>query len=282
MGLRYVLIASVMAGQLAACQQQPQRTKEPDRVEAEAQDAPALPIAEAPLDRRALLSALAEVASAVALGQDDRERQRELDGKRFELRLRFGCGGPGEPALSEPRRWTYEEDSRVLRLHVGPDVDLATPLVRSIAAEGFEAAEGFWVRRPWLLSAGCPARPQASAPEAAPAPVATAEAIGSEPAQPEPRIAIAQFYTAADPRTHRRDSRAYQATKTLDADEAPSASGYDLVLSGRLKALPGGRVIACTSAAAEAPPACIISAAFDQVAIEAPDGKESIAQWATG
>ena len=283
MSLPRVLIALAIPCHLAACQ--PAQRTEADHsspADAREKDDPVLPIADPALDRRALLLAVAEAASAAALGEDDREVQRGLDGKRFTLRLRFGCGGSAASRSTEPRRWTFDERSRVQRFHVAPDVDLATPLVKSIAPAGFEAAEGFRVHRPWLLRASCPALSPPKVPGSPPASPPAAEAQGIEPAQPEPRIAIAQFYTAADPRTHRRDRRAYEATRTMAADEAPSALGYDLVLSGRLRALPGGRVIACVPAAAEAPPSCIVSAAFDQVAIEAPDSKEIVAQWAMG
>jgi hypothetical protein len=93
-----------------------------------------------------------------------------------------------------------------------------------------------------------------------------------------PRIGIAQFYTSADPRTGRRSERAYEAVKTL-AGEPPGAEGFTLVLSGRLRAVPGGGVIACAVSGPDQPPDCIISADFDRVWIETPVGREVLAEW---
>jgi hypothetical protein len=53
------------------------------------------------------------------------------------------------------------------------------------------------------------------------------------------------------------------------------------VLSGRLRALDGGRVIRCVATAADAPPSCLISASFDHVWIEDAASKERIADWSS-
>ena len=95
-----------------------------------------------------------------------------------------------------------------------------------------------------------------------------------------PQIGVAQFFTNTDPRTGRRDHRPYESTKVLAENEQPSADGYNLVLSGRLRAQPLGRVISCRSAGVEAPPQCIVSADFDRVWIENPRTKEILANWA--
>ena len=60
----------------------------------------------------------------------------------------------------------------------------------------------------------------------------------------------------------------------------PSRSGYDLVLSGRLKPLPGGKVITCIGNIADQPPNCIVSVEFDRVRIERADNREPLAEWA--
>ena len=229
-------------------------------------DRPALPVIEPALDREGLLIAVARAASAAALSSNDREAQRELDGDRFELRIRFGCGGPRAAADSGPRSWTFDEKERVIRFRLEPDFAGDLPMMEAMAGGEFESVEGFWIRRPWLLSAGC-------APTLDGPPPATTAPPADE------RVGIAQFFTEADPRTHRRDSRAYEATKRLEEKEAPSSHGYDLVLSGRLKALPDGRVIACAAAQAEAPPECIVSAGFDRVRIERPDTRAVVAEW---
>lgn len=246
---------------------------------------PAIPTADPPLDREALLLAVARVASAVAIGADDRDQQRELDGERFELRIRFGCqGAVDEEQKAAPRGWTFDEGARVLRFRVEPDFSGSPQLIETIDGSEFEAVEGFWLRQPWMLTAGCllieeqapgrlgTDRPRSQGTDAEPAAGAT----------PFWRVGIAQFFTSTDARTRRRDGRAYEATRQLAGDESPSTSGYDLVLSGRLKQLPGGSVISCKQQSENRPPACIVSAEFDRVRIEQAPSMKILAEWGSG
>lgn len=97
-----------------------------------------------------------------------------------------------------------------------------------------------------------------------------------------PRFGIAQFFTSDDPRTRRRDSRPYEANHTLAEGEAISSQGYDLVMSGRLRALPGRGVIHCSARGADSPPECVVSVQFLRVWIEQPDTRQVIAEWGSG
>ena len=244
---------------------------------------PILPLADPPLDREALLLAVARAASAAALREDDSETQRELDGDRFELRLRFGCTGPAGGAQTERRIWSFDEKQRILRVRVEPDISATSPSVEKLAGQRFEAVEGFWIGRPWLLAAGCPVpelEPEQAGQDRGQKPVI--EGNSGTVLAPVPRIGIAQFFTNLESRTQRRDDRAYEATKTLATDNAPSSAGYDLVLSGRLSRLPQRRVIACASSGIDVPPACIISATFDRVRVEHPGTHEIVASWGGG
>jgi hypothetical protein len=143
------------------------------------------------------------------------------------------------------------------------------------------------------LSPVCPKQTEA-ADQQQPVPLnakAAAAAVkkGEAKAAPEPAppqaplqsVGIAQFFTATGPRTMRRSGRPYEATKRLDADEQPSGA-FDLVLTGRLVALPDGRVIACTLSDASEQPSCVISVEFGKVSIERADTHEQIAQWGSG
>jgi hypothetical protein len=265
---------------------------------------PKLPVPAPAMDRARLLAAVAQAASAAAGGLDDGEVQRKLDGQPFEVRVRFGCSGPTPTPDEKAMSWRFDEAKRTLRLRAAPDISIDQPLPAAIAGEGFEAAEGFWIPRPWLLQPGCPVVPapppvkdsespavtkKAPAPASAPAPAPTAkppaEADLSNPEPPavaQHRVGIAQFFSDTDSRTLRRDGRPYEATKALAEGQAPSAQGYDLVLSGRLKRLPSGRVIACHVERPDRAPQCIVSADFDRVWIERPDTKESLAEWNAG
>jgi hypothetical protein len=242
---------------------------------------PALPVPEA-MGRAALLQAAARVASATALGTDAGAVQDGLDGRQFELRIRFGCPGAVRPSAPGPFRIRFELETRTLRLSAAPHLTLEEPWIAKLGGEGVETVEGFWMRRPWLLEPGCPAGP---APAPAPEQAASGQSATAEPPQPAEsaeQVGIAQFFTEADPRTRRRDRRAYEATVTLPEGQQPSPQGYDLVLSGRLRELAGGRVIACNVTGADAPPDCVIAAEFDRVRFEHPDTKEVISEWGAG
>lgn len=246
-----------------------------------------LPVAEPPLDRAELLLAVARAASDFAAGRDDTARQRALDGRLFEVALRFGCENPAEGT----RTWTFDDSGRVLRVRVEPELTVDSPEIAPLDLGDFEAIEGFWIRRPWLLEAACPAAPTPPEPSDAgstPIDEDASETAREEPAegeQPLPppiqRIGIAHFYTANDSRTLRREHRAYQATRKLAAGEEPSSDGYDLVLSGRLSRMPDGRIIVCAGRDPSRPPTCIVSVTFDRVALRRPDGA-LVAEWSSG
>ena len=239
---------------------------------------PQLPVAEPPLDREALLLAVVQAASAAATGADRTEDARQLAGKQFELRLRFGC--PGDPAGDdESRSWSFDEERRVVRVEIKPEIVSDTPLVKELLGSGFEAAEGFWIRQPWLLQAAC-LRPD----DASPASEGETDREGSALSasnEPTPRVGLVQSFTAEDGRTHRRDNRPYQATKSLAEGEQPSAAGYDLVIRGRLQSLPDGRVIACAPSGPRQP-SCMVSARFEEVSLERADTGELLAEWPSG
>lgn len=246
---------------------------------------PKLPVAEPPMDRAGLLEAVARVASATALGRDATEEQRRLDGQRFEIRIRFGCPsgvrlqGGGAP----PFNVRFDEDGRTLRLRAAPDLTLEDEAIADLAGEGFEAVEGFWIYRPWLLADGCPAVPSGDPEPAQASDGASTDAqpkVGQQLATvPRQRVGLAQFFTAADPRTRRRDQRAYEVTKVLEEDEQPSAEGYNLVLSGRLRRLPERRVINCRVVSPDVPAECVVSTEFDRVRIERPGSNSVLAEW---
>ena len=97
-----------------------------------------------------------------------------------------------------------------------------------------------------------------------------------------PRFGIVQVFTEADARTGRRSDRAYEAVKAVAAEEATADQGFNLVLSGRLRAIPGKPVIQCVARGADTPPDCIATVDFDRVWIERPGTREVVAEWRTG
>lgn len=238
---------------------------------------PRLPAVEAPLDREEILRAVGKAASAAALGQDDRDEQRELDGDRFAIRLRFGCPSSEPPVENGPFSVRYDSERRKLQVRASPDLTGGEPWIAALDGNGIEAVEGFWMRRPWLLSAGCQVSGQA--PTTAP----PQDTDGSSQPMPiagnEWRVGIAQFFKATESRTRRRDSRAYEVTKILADGQAAPTHGFDLILSGRLRQLPSGQVIVCNVASRRLPPECVVSVSYDQVRIERADTQETLAEW---
>jgi hypothetical protein len=252
-----------------------------------------VPITAGPIERSELLQAIAAAASATASGRADGEAQRALDGRQFELRVRFGCAGPSDDLKSEALGWSFDREKRTLRVRAALTISGDHPLVAELAGDQFESVEGFWIPRPWMFDPACPptaaVRPtaaEADAVAAKPPRGQTAEAATAAPEPPpetiSPKVGIAQFFTETDSRTGRRSARPYEAVVTLAAAQTVGSQGFDLVLSGRLRALPDKRVIACTSSAPNRAPDCLVSAQFDRVRIEWPQSREIVAEWGGG
>lgn len=258
---------------LAGCGQEQDRAPSAPPSTKVAPPPPRLPVVEPPLGREALIHAVLRAGSALALQQDDRADQAALDGRPFSLRMRFGCAG--EQARDDAARgWGFDEKRRVLRIRVEADITGGVEDFIPAEASGFEAVEGFWLSRPWLVEAACP--PPSTVRDG------TQAAGSGTTEQSAPRlIGLAQFYSDTDARTHRA-RRGYEATAVLPDGVAPSASGYDLWLTGRLKRQADGRVILCRSERADAQPSCIVSVEFDRVAITPAGSDEAIASWTAG
>ena len=253
---------------------------------------PSLPAVEPPLDRAAVLLAVEQAASAAALGRDDRAEQAKLDGKRIEVRIRFGCPEAVSDVRDAPFQVRFSPDDRTLRLRAAPDVTSKEMAIASGAAEtdSIEQVEGFWIRRPWLLEAACPvSKSVAGTQQPKPEQGSKSSAKDKDAAPPteqpatatlgSPRVGIAQYFTEQDSRLNRRDGRPYETTKALAEDEQPSEVGYNLVLAGRLRALPKGPVISCRPTNINQPPSCIVFAQIDSVRIERPDSGSVLAEW---
>lgn len=211
-----------------------------------------------PLERRDLLLAAIEARSAAALGADDREAQAALDNRRFQFRMRLGCEIT-PPDGPRPAEAVYDPDRRRVNLSAAPDISLDDPFVASLAGEGLEAAEGFWVRRPWILTPSC----------------VGADAGGG--------IGLVQFFSAEQPRTERRGGRPYETRASLpEGAEGPTPGKWDLVLRGRLRTHDDGRVILCRAQAEGVMPVCLISVVFEQVSVEDAETGEELVKWGRG
>ncbi len=219
-----------------------------------------IPAPEPPLDRERLLLAVAQARSAYAAGVDDRPAQAELEGDRFELRIRFGCGAPPAEAAGNPSV-RHDTGARTIELNAAADVDLADPPVAAVAGEGVEAVEGIWIPLPWLLRPAC-----------VPGTTMATHQVG-----------IAQYFTPTDSRVGRRGDRSYRhVIRLADGQDPARPQGYDLIVTGRLRAGPAGRVIRCTSTDPNAIPVCLVGAEFERVRIEDVERAATLADWSRG
>ncbi len=227
--------------------------------------APAAPPKVLAATRGDLLSAAAQAADAYASGGAAGAGQA-LVGRRFRVRLTFGCGGPAADPGSAQAYYQYDPANRTLRLVARPAIWTDLPLVRAAPTPAaIESVEGFWLPRPWLSSEGCPTR-RTIAPPATPTPVET-QTLG-----------LAMLHVADASRVERRGERAYEHVVKLPAAEVDPAQTYGLVLEGRISGFADGAAIHCWSESAEHRPVCLYAVDIDRVAFE-DDRSVVLADW---
>ena len=213
------------------------------------------------------------------------------DGRRFELRLPFGCSGAAAPDADTG--WTYNEANGTLRVFVTPQRWTVQDWPLSAAqADAVESIEGFWIARPWTSSEACPAMPPQ--PEAASAETTeenadetdsseeteAAEAI-SEPSAP-PTLAVGQVYTTESPRSGPRQGQAFRAVVRVAKGNVDTSQGFRLRISGRLASAGGSAPAICRQALPSQHPVCLVTVSMDEVAIENPATGETLATWTLG
>jgi hypothetical protein len=225
---------------------------------------PILPKVTPVLGRAELIAAVSAAADAFAGGKLLPDKLDQLAGRRFELRLPFGCGGaPTDP--SGALRWDYDEAEEALRLRASPvrwDEADWLPAAGEAAESAVEAVEGFWIPRPWASSETCPQG-----------------AGGGQPVAPEQTVGLAEFHTMASSRVGRRDGDAFETVEKLAPGALDASQGFRLRLSGQVAPAPHGRPILCRSDSAEARPICLVSVRLDQVAFESARSGTTIAVW---
>ncbi|MGH7028048.1 hypothetical protein [Brevundimonas sp.] len=218
------------------------------------------PAQRAALSRSDILVAAEAAASAYASGQP--QAGEGLVGRRFSVRLPFGCGGPvALDALGSAdglARWSWSKDHLAARLSMTPADWTASPLIASIGAEAaWEAVEGFWLSRPWMTTDACP--------QVASDPLATSENRVSPQT-----VGLAAVFERGGSRIGRRSGRAYAFTRRFEAGQAPAppVDGYRLRLEGRVGAFPGGRAVRCHADGPDQRPTCVLAVVLDRVAYE--------------
>lgn len=233
-----------------------------------------------------MLAAVNAATAALSAGEAYPITAAELSGRRFALRLPFGCRSD---AAGNALSYEYDGEDRALRLAATPQdwTEWAAPVLGEPDAE---LVEGFWVTRPWQISEHCPATaaPATAAPASAVPPTAvprppaadarTADVAPAAPlitASPE-TVGIAQVFLREGSRLLRRAGRPYETTLRLGEGEAPTPQGYRLVLQGRFAADP--EPVQCWSDHPDRRPTCLVRVEFDRVAFEDPAGK-TLAEW---
>lgn len=242
---------------------------------------------EPPVDREGLIQAAATAADAFASGAAGPSDQAALVGRRFELRLPFGCAGP-EPADSQvPLGWRYDEARETLRVFTRPSDWSKAPWMQTVIGGDRElAAEGFAIERPWLFAGHCPKRRAVAASPAAKqdggssprTAVAVSKPAGADdPQLAPPVLGLVQLFGSDAPRSARGE-RGYNAVVKRPPEAIRAELSFVLVLGGRLAAFPDGQPVACWGEAWTAPPHCLIAASVEHVAILDDSGSE-VARW---
>lgn len=264
------LAAAALA--LAACRQDNPAPIDADVVQVPITP-PSEPTPQAILGRADLLAAAAEAASAHASGIAP-EGADALAGRRFAVRLAFGCDGPRPQPAAEAAgdglaRWDWTGDREGIRLSLTAADWTEADLVAG-GSTGWEAVEGFWVERPWMTTDGCPA--------------AVRDPLATGALQPTPQsVGIAAVFDEGGSRLSRRNGRAYQyGLRSPDGTPLTApAAGYRVALEGRVAAFPDGRAVHCRSEAPNRRPVCVVAVRLDRVAFESAAG-DTLSQWRPG
>jgi hypothetical protein len=193
-------------------------------------------------------------------------------------------------------RWRYDEAQETLRVFVAPNVWTdAAPVRAAAAGVGYEAAEGFWIKWPWLRSGDCPLPPQPApvnepaadtaetnqvVAAADPAEAATdAPAAETQPAQARETLALVELFQPGSRRAARRNGKPYTVVAKLASGEIDLARGLRVVVTGRVVRFGAGPPIACSSSRIEERPLCLIGTEIDRVAITDASGQRILGEW---
>lgn len=232
---------------------------------------PALPVPEPPMSREEMLMAVIRASSAASAGTDDREAQAELPGKRFALRVRFGCEGQ---SIEGPRRWSYDEGNGTLRVLVQPEHGSG----QASGADAGSEANLYTVNRPWMMDAACPASvgpaPPADAGEGAGNGVGP---VAAAPTEAGGKVTLVQRFGEEESRASRLPAE-FRLVKRVSPEVRPT-QGLDFVLLGRLTEGPDGRVIACSAPPGDGRPDCLVSVAIDSARVQEPVSGEVLSSW---
>lgn len=222
------------------------------------------------LSRADILAALAQASAAYAAGEAP--PADALAGRAFAIRLPFGCGGPASDVREGLAGWSWGPQQKTIKLSLTPADWAKSPLIAAPEGEApWEAAEGFWIARPWMSAETCPAAFGSAAP------------TGTAPASPQTAGLVAVF-DAEGSRFGRRNGRAYSFTVRPSGDTPLTLPdrGYRVLLEGRLGAFPDGRTIRCHAEGPDQRPVCVAAVQLDRVAFEDGASAAILSEWRKG
>lgn len=228
------------------------------------------PVVSGVLGRADLIGLAAAAADAAAAGRDPGPEIAQADGRRFELRLPFGCSGPAGEDGAGAMGWRYDSKAQALRIQVDPAIWTAQDWWPADAASGVEAIEGFWIARSWTSSEACPeGRPAAAGAESVTLPGQT--------------LALGQIFLAESGRGGRRDGKPYQTVVPVAEDQLDTSRGFRLRISGRVARTGNVGLVRCRQPAGpEQRPICLVSVVMDEVAVENSASDATLATWSLG
>ena len=227
------------------------------------------PLPPPPLSRGELIASADAAASAYADQSSDKPPTKDtLIGRRFSLKIPFGCDG-GQMAPSGTQVFTeYDATKKTLRLVARSAAWKTLPLVQGLAdIDQIESVEGFWIPRPWSTSEACPPRRSDAIPATPTAPTA-------------PSLGLARVFTSGGTRALQRGERPYEFVQKIpDGDAAALSRSFNLVLQGRVVGFDRSTALRCWSESTAHRPICLYGVEFDRVAFEdGADGKV-LAEW---
>lgn len=190
-------------------------------------------------------------------------------GRRFQVKIPFGCGGVQVRPDGLQAQALYDAEANVARLSARPADWSTLPLILSLPKSAdVEAAEGFWLPRPWTRGEGCPQAINEGASAATPTPPA-AQTVG-----------LVQIFRGDESRIGRRGDRPYEFVRKFTADDAALvAHDYRLVLDGEVTGFIDGSAARCWSESPDHRPVCLFAVRLDRVAFEDGETGEQLAEW---
>jgi hypothetical protein len=221
-----------------------------------------------PLDRADLVQDANAAAAAYSNAATSSPIRSPLIGRRFVVRIPFGCNGPGAPSATGQADVELDPATNTLKLLVRPSIWTNLPVVQDLATVNkIETVEGFWIPRPWVNSEACPPKRDVALP-ATPTPIA-AQTVG-----------LARIFEKGGSRILMRGDQPYQFSRKLGKDDAELLSDtYRLVLEGRLVGFGNGQASHCWSESADHRPICLYAVEYDRVAFEDARTGAVLAEW---